>query len=127
LNPPRKDAGIPLSRIFMSNCPTYYLLADGTEFVDFFHEKCIGHLFTLHPSAAHAIQSAMEHRFRMGWKTEDTGHDILAMRFWTAKALEFVRKTVSDIPGRVMAVQQIEHVTHLVDEQREIKRLVDVN
>lgn len=111
----------------MTRCPDYYLLADGTEFVDFFHERCMRHLMTLHPSVSHAVQSAMEHRFRMGYKTADTQHDIIAMRFWTAKALEFVRKTIDDIPGRVMAVQQIEHVTCLVDEQHEIKRLVDVN
>jgi hypothetical protein len=111
----------------MSRCPDYYLLADGTEFVDFFHEKCIRHLVTLHPSVSHAVQSAMEHRFRMGYKTDDTGHDILAMRFWTAKALSYVRQTIDDTTGRVMAVQQIEHVHQLVDEQREIKRLVDVN
>jgi hypothetical protein len=111
----------------MTRCPDYYLLADGTEFVDFFHERCMRHLMTLHPSVSHAVQSAMEHRFRMGYKTDDTSHDILAMRFWTAKALTYVRQTIPDSPGRIMSLQQIEYVTSLVDEQREIKRLVDVN
>ena len=105
----------------MPKCPSYYLLADGTEFVDFFHEECSGWLISLHPSAQHAIQSAMEHRFRMGWKTADTGHDITAMTFWTAKALEFIRRTMVDQAARIRAVEYMEIVTKLVDIERDLK------
>jgi len=111
----------------MAKCPDYYLLADGTEFVDFFHERCIGYLFAFHPSAMHAIQSAMEHRFRMGWKTENPEHDIIAMTFWTTKAFEYIRRTTHDWNERVAAVETVKLVTGLVDDQRELKKLVNTN
>lgn len=110
----------------MHNCPHYYLLANGTEFADFFHEQCVIHLGGLHPSVAHAVQSAMEHRFRLGLKSLDTQHDIQAMKFWTIKALEFLKVTVQDTAGRIMAAQQIEHVTMLVDQARLAKDMPNV-
>lgn len=72
----------------MSDCPEYYKLASGEEFADYSRRVLCPFLedagfdgFTIH-----CIVSAMEHRFRCGRKSSDTGHDVEAMTYWESKA-----------------------------------------
>lgn len=67
--------------------PDYYMTADGTQFCDFF-DGVVGPIIIKHVSMPvyHAIVSAAEHRFRMGYKSDMESHDIEAEEWWLNRA-----------------------------------------
>ena len=67
--------------------PDYYRTADGSQFCDFF-DGVVGPIIIGHVSmhVYHAIVSAAEHRFRMGYKADMESHDIEAEEWWVNRA-----------------------------------------
>ena len=73
----------------MNQCPSYYLLSNGREFVDWFSQEYGDRLNVLTRQEYHCLQSAMEHLFRMGAKPNQVEHDKKAAAFWLSKLMDF--------------------------------------
>ena len=69
------------------SCPAYYLLPDGREFFQFYHDECTPLVrYRLNTSEQHALQSACEHLFRRGLKDDET-QDVIKFRWWLSRCL----------------------------------------
>lgn len=85
----------------MSNCPNYYLLADGRELSEFTETDVSKKILSFvvqneapWPSwyTMHSIFSAMEHEFRRGRKEGEADTDAAAMEFWYEEAVSSYRR-----------------------------------
>lgn len=71
--------------------PDYYLLHDGREFDQFYHEECEPLVrFDLRDGQKHALQSACEHLFRRGLKSDEES-DLEKYRWWLTRCLTAYR------------------------------------
>jgi hypothetical protein len=90
-------------------CPEYYKLADGREFVNLADDELCCYLFhRVDRPVYHAIISAMEHRYRRGFKPGQTSHDRTAEQWWLDHARELYTKgggKSADFSGLVFVVQ----------------------
>ena len=84
----------------MSSCPNYYQLADGREFVNFADEELSTYLLhRVDRPTYHSIISAMEHRYRRGFKPGQSTHDKNAEDWWLDHARELYLKGGGDPAG----------------------------
>jgi len=81
-------------------CPEYYMLSDGREFVEFADNELCSYLFhRVDRPVYHAIISAMEHRYRRGFKPSQTLHDRTAEQWWLDHARELYTKAGGESAG----------------------------
>ena len=72
-------------------CPDYYLLHDGREFDQFYDDECrplVQHKLT--DGQKHSLQSACEHLFRRGLKSDESD-DLVKYRWWLSRTLTAYR------------------------------------
>jgi hypothetical protein len=70
----------------MSDCPSYYRLADGREFFDYCGSDILPMLQEMESMEVHCVVSALEHAFRLGRKPGTDQHDEKAQAWWMGKA-----------------------------------------
>lgn len=71
--------------------PSYYILADGREFDQFYDDECrplVQHKLT--DGQKHSLQSACEHLFRRGLKSDEES-DLAKYRWWLSRCLTSYR------------------------------------
>lgn len=68
------------------NCPVYYQMADGGEFIDYQANRLVNYVGDLDHVEVHCLLSAAEHLFRKGRKPGTDKHDEKAQEWWLAQA-----------------------------------------
>lgn len=72
-------------------CPEYYRLADGLEFDQFYDDECRPLVQNkLADGQKHSLQSACEHLFRRGLKSDEAS-DLTKYRWWLSRCLTAYR------------------------------------
>lgn len=88
---------MPINQMNLNHqCPDYYQLADGRAMIDWIDERIPSIIpVKLKEPVYHALVSAMEHRFRNGFKKGFEAHDRQAERFWSERVLQLEPETGS--------------------------------
>ena len=112
----------------MSDCPNYYLLADGREFAEYLEKDATKALTSFvveneipWPSwyVSHCLFSAMEHRFRLGRKEGEAETDAIAASWWFTQAEQAYLKMTRSHESNLHATAIISLMKLLVDQERD--------
>jgi len=90
----------------MSECPSYYVVADGREFWEWYRDECTPELDLFNHDQAHALESACEYIFRAGRKTPNPVDDF-------RKASRLIQRVVF-IEQSVQGVTEVEATISIV-------------
>jgi hypothetical protein len=115
----------------MSECPSYYRVADGREFWEWYRDTCTPHVISLLCyDQSHALASACEYIFRAGRKTPNPIEDFRKAHSLILRVALLIgevddKEAVTEMVSKIIGLVVIAKITAEIAEKPQTVDLTD--